>query len=232
MNMRISPIAAASIVFAMIALALAGVAAARSTTELPLAIGIMGTAALTVVTLLIHHIRTPTKIGQTPMEDFHLWTKVGEPAAGILGLKPREKRLAASVASADLGLLTTNAELLGGRLSLLAGRHGFDKLTKDQLHKDGQRLAKGLRQTSREVGLVETWSYAKLQGVLVTLEKCASGYDRIGNKLYEFEKERPEIVKTTLEPLRRAAEKLSSGLRTCRTNLESYMKRTMKPPKA
>ena len=232
MNMRLSPFAIASIVFAIIALALAGVAAAKMPSEVPLAMGIIATAALTVVTLLIHHIRTPTKIGQTPIEDFHLWTKVGEPGAGILGLKPREKRLAASVLSADLNMLTTNAELLGGRLSLLAGRHGFDRLTKDQLHKDGQRLAKELRQTSRKVGLVENWSYAKLQDVLTTLEKCASGYDRIGNKLYEFEKERPEIVKTTLEPLRRAAEKLSSGLRTCRANLESYMKRTMKPPKA
>jgi len=227
--MRISPFAAAALILAFVALVLASISAPAQPS---LAIGVIAAAVVVVMAMLFQYAGgPPTEVQKIPIEDFNLWAEVKAPVAGIRGLKPREKRLALSIASTDLSLLALNAELLGSRLSLLAGRHGFDKLTRDRLHKEGEGFAKELRRIADEAGLPQSWSYERMKTVLEKIERCASSYDRIANKLYEYGRERPEVVRAALGPLRRASEKLSTDLRTSYSNLENYVK-SAKPSKA
>jgi len=166
------------------------------------------------------------------IQDFDTWVELGETAAGLRGMKSRDKNAAAQIVTADMNSLAINAELLDRRLSFLYGKHGYDKLTKDKLHNEGKDLAKIVRRYTKKIAKLENWSAENMSTMLEEFEKCASRYDRIANKLHDYEKERPEIVKVNLEPLRRAAEKLSANLRTGRLNLENYLKRAGKPRRA
>jgi len=226
-NMRISPIAATAF-----ALALVGLALSTGTGEfMPL---IAGAAVAAVIVSLAALLRTKPRVEShgIPVEDFYSWVELREPAAGLRGIKPREKRAAIKITGADFNSLAINAELLGKRLSSLAGRHGFDKLTRDKLHKEAEQLAKEVRQNVDAIKLSSNWPYNSMQALLEKFEKCAAGYDRIANKLYEYGRERPEIVQTVIKPLRKASEKLSTSIREGRPNIESYIKRFGKAGRA
>jgi len=232
-NMRISIIAATAFALALIGLALS----VGTGQFMPF---IAGAAVAAVIVSIVALLRTepraktkPRVMGHgIPVEDFYSWVELGEPAAGLRGMKPREKRTAIQVTGADFNSLAINAELLSERLSSLAGRHGFDKLTQDKLHKEAEQLAEEVRQNVDAVKLSRNWSYNNMQALLEKFEKCAAGYDRIANKLYEYGRERPEIVQTVLKPLRKAAEKISTGIREGRPNIERYVKRFGKAGRA
>lgn len=219
--MRVSPFAMAAFVLSLISL---GLAVGVTGEVRPLVIGATAAVVLASFAVLIYTIPRIDTHG-IRIVDFDTWVELGETAAGLRGMKSRDKKVAAQIVAADMNSLKINAELLDSRLSFLYGKHGYEKLTRDKLHNEAKRLAKIIRKNAKNIAALENWSAEKMSVMLEEFESCASGYDRIANKLHDYEKERPEIVKANLEPLRRTAEKLSTNLRNCRTNIENYLKR-------
>ena len=226
--MRVSPFAMAAFVLSLIGL---GLAVGVQGEHRPLIIGATAAIALASFAVLLYTLPHIDTHG-IPVQDFDTWVELGETAAGLRGMKSRDKKAAVQIVTADMNSLAINAELLDRRLSFLYGKHGYDKLTEDKLHNEAKDLAKIVRRNTKKIAKLENWSYENMSTVLEEFEKCASRYDRIANKLHDYEKERPEIVKANLEPLRRTAEKLSAGLRAGRLNLENYLKRAGKPRRA
>jgi len=164
--------------------------------------------------------RRPT----VPLEDFSVWMETGEPAAGLRELKPRDVGAAAGMVSSSLGLLASNSELLTLRLSALSGRRGFSELARSGVQLETQELSGKIRKTVAKLARGEGWSPEGLRPVLDELERCAAGYDRLANKLFDLHRERPEAIRSTAEPLRRAAERLSRDLRRACANIGDYSK--------
>jgi len=226
--MRVSPFAMAAFVLSLIGL---GLAVGVQGEYRPIIIGATAAIVLASSAVLLytmphvhtHGIRT---------EDFETWVELGETAAGLRGMKSSDKQAAAQIVAADMNSLAINAGLLDSRLSFLYGKHGYDKLTKDKLHNEAKRLTKAIHKNARKISKIENWTSDKISPMLEEFESCASRYDRIANKLHSYEGERPEIVKANLEPLRRIAEKLSTNLRSGRSDIENYFKRASKSRRA
>lgn len=227
--MRISPIAIIALALAFVALV---VAIGTEEEILPFMVMLAAAAALVAIATLFQYTRPSADVARVPIEDFSLWMDVGEPAAELRRLGPQEIDSAIQIAGADMGSLASNAELLSERLSLLVGKHGFDELTREKSHRHAYNLAADLRAVVKKLGLRESWSGEGIQQVLEGLEGCAAQADRIANKLYDFQREKPEIVRAYTEPLRRAAEKLSRDLRLVATNLGNYITRSAVTPQA
>jgi hypothetical protein len=87
-----------------------------------------------------------------------------------------------------------------------------------------------LRSIVKKMGARENWSAEGVERLLGEIENCAARTDRIANKLFDLQREKPEIVRTYLEPLRRATEKLSRDLRLMSTNLNNYIKESVAAP--
>ena len=165
-------------------------------------------------------VRRPT----VPLEDFTVWMEIGEPAAGLRELKPREVGAAAGITSSSLGLLASNSELLTLRLSTLSGRHGFSQLARSGTSLEAQELSGKIRKIVAKLARAENWSPEGLRSALDELERCAASYDRLANKLFDLHRECPEVIRSTAEPLRRAAERLSRDLRRVCANIGDYAK--------
>jgi DNA-directed RNA polymerase subunit F len=218
--MRISPFALAAFIAALAALTTAAVAGEGL---LPLAL-LSAAAALVAIAVLFQYSRPSSETPRVPIEDFSLWMDVGEPAIELRRLGSGNIDSAMKIVSADLGLLASNAGLLSQRLWMLVGRHGFDELTSEKAHRHAENLTSDLRAAIRKLEDRRTWDGEGIQQVLDVLEACASRADRIANKLYDFQREKPEIIRAYTEPLRRASEKLSRDLRLASANLSNYIK--------
>ena len=176
------------------------------------------------------HNKPPAEVARIPIEDFTLWADVGEPAAGVRRLGEGDVESALRITSTDFSSLASNAWLLSERLSILMGRHGFDELTQGKLNRGAYSLLEDIRSTMKKMKSGDGRSTEGAQRLLDSIEGCAAQADRIANKIYDFERGKPEIVRTYTEPLRRAAEKLSRDLRLGNTNLRNYMKVTTETP--
>lgn len=221
--MRLSIIAILPLLLAFIALVMAGGTGGQL---LPLTVGIAVATALVAIATLFLYTKPSTEVKHIPVENFFLWTDVGEPAVELRRLDPNDVGAAMRIAGADLGSLSSNVDLLGARLSLLIGRHGFEELTQEKLRKRTDNLSQDLRK------IVKTLSTAKefSKETLNSIEQCASEADRIANKLFDFQRGKPEIVHIYVEPLRRAAEKLSRDMRSTAKNLSNFIKSTSSTP--
>ena len=226
--MRVSPFAMAAFVLSLIGL---GLAVGVTGEVRPLVIGATAAVVLASFAVLVYTIPRIDTHG-IRVEDFDTWVELGETAAGLRGMKSRDKQAAAQIVAADMNSLKINAELLDSRLSFLYGKHGYEKLTNDKLHNEAKRLVKIVRKNAKNIAVLKKWSPDNISTMFDEFESCASGYDRIANKLHDYEKERPEIVKANLEPLRRTAEKLSANFRAGHSNLENYFKRAGKSRRA
>ncbi|KUO41678.1 MAG: hypothetical protein AVW06_00710 [Hadesarchaea archaeon DG-33-1] len=219
--MRVPLIATAALIVALAALVVSGSAGEEL---LPFTIG-SAAAAVLVAFAAIYQSRKPrVEIEHVPIEDFSLWTDIGEPAAGLRRLGGGQTESAFRITSADLSSLASNAGLLSERLSILIGRHGFDELTRSKLHRNAHSLLEGISSIVKKMRSGEDRSTENVQRLLDSIEGCAAQSDRIANKLYDSQREKSEIIRTYTDPLRRAAEKLSRDLRLANTNLRNYLK--------
>lgn len=219
--MRIPLFAIAALIAAFAALVISG----GATGELLYpTIGTAAAAVLVAIATFYQYKKPPVEVARIPIENFSLWADVGEPAAGLRRLGGGDMESALRITSADFGSLASNAGLLSERLSILIGRHGFDELTRGKLHRSAYSLLDDIRSVTKKMGSGEGRSAEGVQRLLDSIEGCAAQADRIANKLYDFERGKPEIVRAYSEPLRRAAEKLSRDLRLANTNLRNYMK--------
>lgn len=215
MDMRIPPIAILPLFLALIALIMAGCTTGML---MYLTIGMAAATLLVGIATLFQYARASSEAKQVPVENFSLWADVGEPAAELRRLSYDDVGAAARIAAADLGSLSANAELLGSRVSLLLDREGFGGLRREYLHDAIENLARGTNAVIKKLRSAKGFS----SETITLLERHASQSDRIANKLFEFEHGKSEVVHIYVEPLRRAAEKLSRDLRLASANLSSF----------
>lgn len=229
--MRISITAAAALVLAFVAFVILVVVWA--TWEFPLyAVFVALAAVLVALATFFRFGRHLPRAARIPVEDFSIWSEVGEPAAELKRFGPEEVASASRIASSDLGLIASNASLLSERLAILVGRKGFEELTESKLHRDAYGLTERLYSLVKRLGAQEGWSAEGAKPVLEEMESCAAHSDRMANKLFEFQREKTPEVRACLEPLRRAAEKLSRDLRLMASNLSAYLSRVLAAPRA
>jgi hypothetical protein len=215
--MRIHPIAVIPLFLAVIALVMAG---GTGGYLLLLTTGLAAAAVLVSLATISQYARSPAEVKQVPIENFSLWADIGEPGAELRRLSPDDLEAAVRIANADLGSLSSNADLLNARISLLLGRPEFVELTQEKFDGQTGHLSQDLRTVVKKLRTGKEFS----AGVLDLIERCASQADRIANKLYDFQRGKPELVHIYVEPLRRAAEKLSRDLRLVFTNVSDFMK--------
>ena len=200
---------------AVIALVIAG---GTSGYLLPLTAGLAAVTVLVVLGIIFQYTKPPAEVKQVPIENFYIWTDIGESGAELRRLSPEDVEAATRIASADLGSLSSNADLLNARISLLLGREGFEELTQEKFNGQTEELSEDLR------GITKQLKKGFQAEILSSIEQCASQADRIANKLYDFQRGKSEVVHIYVEPLRRAAEKLSSDLRLAFVNISNFMK--------
>ncbi|MGQ9788354.1 MAG: hypothetical protein ACUVQM_03480 [Candidatus Hadarchaeaceae archaeon] len=184
-----------------------------------LTVGVASAAFFVSAAILFTYSRKSTEMKQIPLENFSLWADVGEPAAELRRIGLGEKFAASQIAATDLDSLAANAELLQARTQILVGKVGFETITEEKIHRrleslvqDIDRIAKSIS-TSREL----------TKEVIPQIEHCAAQAERIAIKFLELEEGKPETIYIYLEPLRRAAEKLSRDLRTAVVNISKYL---------
>ena len=199
---------------------------------MPLTIAVATAAVLVTFAAFYQSKKPPVEIANIPIENFSLWTDVGEPAAGLRRLGGGQIESAFRITSADLNSIASNAGLLSERLSILIGRHGFDELTQSKLHRNAYSLLEDIRSVVKKMMSGEGRSTEGFQRLLDSIEGCAAQADRIANKLYDLQRGRPEVIMAYTDPLRRAAEKLSRDLRLANANLRDYIKGATRTPAA
>ena len=225
--MRIPIFATAALIVAIVALLVSGQAGGDF---LPLTIAVATAAVLVTFAAFYQSKKPPVEIANIPIENFSLWTDVGEPAAGLRRLGGGQIESAFRITSADLNSIASNAGLLSERLSILMGRHGFDELTQSKLHRNAYSLLEDIRSVVKKMMSSEGRSTEGIQRLLDSIEGCAAQADRIANKLYDLQRGRPEVIMAYTDPLRRAAEKLSRDLRLANANLRDYIRGATRAP--
>jgi len=224
--MRIPLIATAALIMAIVALGVSALVISRGAGGelLYLTFGAAAASVLVAIATFYQYRKPPVEVSNIPIENFSLWADVGEPGAGLRRLGDGDVESALRIISADFGTLAPNIGLLSERLSILMGRHGFDELTRSKLHRSAYGLLEDIRSVMKKMGSGEGRTTEGMQRLLDSIEGCAAQADRIANKIYDFERGKPEVVRAYTEPLRRAVEKLSRDFRLANTNLRNYMK--------
>ncbi|MDI6643306.1 MAG: hypothetical protein QMD95_04580 [Candidatus Hodarchaeaceae archaeon] len=213
--MRIPPISILPLTLALIALVIAGYTTGLS---MYVTIGLAAATVLVGIAVIFQYVGSP-ETKQVPLENFSLWADVGEPGAELKRLSPDDIAPAVRIASADLGSIATNAELLGARISLLVGREGFEGLGEEKLHRQVENIARDLNAVVKKLRATNGFP----PKTMALLEQHAAQSDRIANKLFGFERGKSEVVHIYVEPLRRAAEKLSRDLRLASANMSDFV---------
>jgi hypothetical protein len=216
--MRINPLAVIPLALAMVALAISALAVGLPQYLVVITIGLSVATALVAIATLFQYARSSTEAKQVPVENFSLWADVGEPAAELRRMGYENVQAAAKIASADLGSLAANAELLSARIRMLVGKEGFADLP-GALQREIERVARGINEIVEKMRSSNGFS----QELVTPLEEYASTADRVANKLFEFEKGKSEVVRIYVDPLRRASEKLSRDLRVAFGNINAFL---------
>ncbi len=236
MHMRFNPIAVIPLFLAAVALVIAGKEGGYSL----LLTAVLAAAAVFISLVTIFRSGRPSvevkqppvenfryakpsiDVKQVSIEDFSLWVDIEGPGSELRRLSPDDLEAAMRITNADLSSLSSNADLLNARISLLLGRPEFVELTQEKFDEQTGCLSQDLRIALKKLGTGKELSAE----VLNLIERCASQADRIANKLYDFQRGKPELVQIYTEPLRRAAEKLSRDMRLVFTNVSDFVKST------
>lgn len=184
-----------------------------------LTVGVAGATFLVSAAILFTYARKSTEARQIPLENFSLWADVGEPAAELRRLSAGDAFAAAQIAATDLASLAANAELLQSRTYLLVGRAGFECVTEEKMHRRVESLLNDINRITRTI----SDSKKLTADIIPQIEQCAAQAERIAIKFFELEDGKPETVYIYLEPLRRAAEKLSRDLKLAASNISKYL---------
>lgn len=212
---RLHPIAVIPLILALAALIMTATGP-----FLPLTIGVATATVLVALAVIFYYVGPSTEVKQVPVENFSLWADVGEPAAELRHISPDNIETAVRIANIDLSSLSSNAELLNARLSLLLGRRGFEELTKEKMSELAENLSYDIQAVTKKFGTEKKFSTEALSSI----EHCASHADQIANKLHDAQIGKPEIVHIYLEPLHQASEKLSRDLRLTFANISNFIK--------
>jgi len=214
--MRLYPLAIIPLILSLAAIVLS---ISTPGPQFYLTMGVAGATFLVSSAILFTYSRRSPEAKQIPLENFSLWADVGEPAAELRRLSSGDTFAAVQIAATDLASLAANAELLQSRAYMLVGRVGFESVTEEKMHRRVEGLVNDINRIIKGINASKTLSGEIVQEI----EQCAAQADRIANKFFELEEGKPETVYLYLEPLRRAAEKLSRDLRSASTNISKYL---------
>lgn len=210
---------ALALVMALLAVILASITG-------PLALGVAIATLGVAFAVVYQYLYAPgTKEEEIRVEDFSWWADLGEPLFRLKEASPNDEPAAAQLIASDLKVIHKNCSLLHDRISLLVGRRGFEDLPATLLVTETQQVAGAMQKLVEECEK----SLRLRPDLYKTLERMASRLDRVGNKLYEFERGKSETIIAYVDPLRRAAEKLSKDLRKAASHLFQYEKRIRGP---
>lgn len=219
--MRLYPLALIPLVLSLAAIVLS---ASTQGLQFYLTIGVAGATFLVSAAILFTYSRKSTEAKQIPLENFSLWADVGEPAAELRRLSLDDTFAAAHIASTDLASLAANSELLQSRTYMLVGRPGFESLFEEKLHRRIENVTNDINAITKKINSTRMLT----SEIIPQIEQCAAQADRVANKFFELEGGKPEVVYLYLEPLRRAAEKLSRDLRQASMNISKYLQWSVK----
>ncbi len=210
------------IIWPVLALVVALFAVVVAVATGPLAFGVAIATLMVALAVVYQYLYVPKPQEQEiRVEDFSWWADLGEPLFRLKDADPSDSATAAQLVASDLKVIHKNCALLHDRISLLIGRRDFEDLPAPLLVTETKQAAGALQQIIQEC----EQALRVRPELHKSLERIASRLDRVGNKLYEFERGRSELIKTYADPLRRAAEKLSRDLRKAATNLFQFEKR-------
>ncbi|MFN4133272.1 MAG: hypothetical protein ACK4GQ_02755 [Candidatus Hadarchaeales archaeon] len=206
----------------VIAVVAVGLAISMGPLGVALALATLGVAAAVVYQ---YTSVTPPRKEEIILEDFSWWADIGEPGASLKSLAPPDPYIASQIVSSDLGVMAKNSDLLSKRLSLLEDRIEFQGLYAGVLSREVEKVTNALS------GMIATLAKTRAlpPDLTKSMDEQAAILDRTANKLFEFEKGKSEVVKIYIDPLRRAAEKLSSDLRSGAANIMKFEKRSAPP---
>ncbi len=219
--MRLYPLALIPLVLSLAAIVLS---ASTQGLQFYLTVGVAAATFLVSAAILFTYSRKSTEAKQIPLENFSLWADVGEPAAELRRLSLDDTFAAAHIASTDLASLAANSELLQSRTYMLVGRPGFESLFEEKLHRRIENVTNDINGITKKINATRTLT----NEVIPQIEQCAAQADRVANKFFELEGGKPEVVYLYMEPLRRAAEKLSRDLRQASMNISKYLQWSVK----
>lgn len=225
MHMRFHPIAVVPLFLAGVALVIGAKAGGHL---LPFTAVLAAVTVFISLAAIIRYARPTIHVKQMPVENFSFWADAGNPGAELRHLSLDDLAAAVRIAKADLGFLSSNADLLNARTSLLLDRPEFVGLVQKKLDGQTGRLSQDLQGAVKKLGTGRELSVELLD----LIERCASQADRIANKLYDFQQGKPELVHNYVEPLRRGAEKLSRDLRIVFTNVSDFVKSAPAEPES
>jgi len=184
----------------------------------------MATVVIGIAVIYLYSKPTEVALKGIQLENFSIWADIGDPGAELQRLEPNDLWSAVRVMRADLDTLSTNASLLGKRVSMLLGKENFGGLSRYDIQGDARKVA---QRTSSLASRME--SDGKFPSETTTiLEQSAALLDRAANKLFEFERGKPETVHIYVDPLKRAAEKLSKDMRQATSNISDFSKSAAK----
>ena len=215
--MKFQPLAFVPFGMGIVALAVAIVAAPAE----PLFLGV-ALATVMIGIAVIYLYGKPPELAPKgiQLENFSIWADIGEPGAELQRLEPNDMWSAVRVMKTDLDTLSANAALIGKRILMLIGRDNFDGIARHDLQGDARKVA---RKTSDLAKKMEADGKFPSETIPI-LEQNAALLDRVANKLFEFEHGKPEMVHIYVDPLKRAAEKLSKDMRQATSNIASFSK--------
>ncbi len=216
-NMRLNLIAIIPLILGIVAL---GAGFYATGTVSYMIIGVAAATVLVSAAILFSYTKRTSEAKQVPIENFSLWVDVGEPADQLKNLNLIDSATAVRITSTDLASLGANAELLGNRISMLTGKPGFEGLLEEKLSKRGENLANDIN----AITTLMNSSNELYEDFITKIEQCAAQADRLANKLFEFEGGKPYTIYIYVDPLRRAAEKLSRDLRLTSANISKFMR--------
>ncbi|MEW6222032.1 MAG: hypothetical protein AB1476_01740 [Candidatus Hadarchaeota archaeon] len=205
----------------------ASVIAASSGSALFLVVS-LATVMVGLAVIYLYSKPAPVAPKSIPLEDFSLWADVGEPGAELVRLDQNDVWTAVRIAKADLEALSTNADLLSRRTKMILGKEHFGGLVREDLQGDSQRVAQRTSDLAKKIEAEGKFPPDTVQ----IIEKNAAILDRVANKLFAFERGKPEIVHVYTDPLKRAAEKISRDLRQAATNIKKFTESKQGPPEA
>ncbi len=204
---------------ALIVATIAVVAAAISGT--PQTIGIaLATLLVAMASVYLYVSAYPRRRhGEPPIEDFSWWTDVGEPLSTLRrgGINPMA---VPSAVLSDLRPIGTNVELLFQRFRLIVGRRDFLDMPSGELMTEMDTVRSFLRVMIQRIERKMEVD-PNLHEMLADL---ASRMGKIHERLSSYAQTKPDILRTYLDPLVRAAARLAKDFETASANYQAFVK--------
>ena len=207
------------IIWSALALIVAVIAvAAAAISGTPQMIGIALATLLVAMASVYLYVSSYPRRKELPIEDFSWWTDVGEPLSSLRRGAINPMAIPSAVLS-DLRPIRTNVELLFQRLRLIVGRRDFLDMPSGELMTEMDTVRSFLRVMMQRIERRMEVD-PNLHEMLADL---ASRMKKIHERLSGYAQTKPDILRTYLDPLVRAAARLAGDFETASANYRAFI---------